>query len=90
VTADLIVNKLDEVKASNYYRSDKITKKESSNNNEILLREVCVVNDKEWFSNGTENIAKSLIDTLKLKDTKKEILDKSDNKDKDKILEIHI
>ena len=43
------------------------SKSESESETEMIMREVCLVNDKNCFSNGTENVAKHLIDTLKIK-----------------------
>ena len=72
VTSDLKVSKLDEVKEGDRFRSDGIEKNESCSDDEMLIREVCLVNCNECFSNGTESMTKDLINSLKLKEAKKE------------------
>jgi hypothetical protein len=73
ITNDKTVNKLDEIKSGDRYGKDEAIKVEDSSETEMLIRELCLVNENECFSNGTENAAKNIIDALKIEDESKKI-----------------
>ena len=79
VTNNSKVSKLDEVKEGNRCISDAIANNNVPNDDEVLPREFCLINDKKCFSNSTENIAKNLIHALQLKDRNKERSNKVSN-----------
>ena len=67
ITNNETTNKLDEMKSSNRHRKDEAAKIEDSSEIEMLIRELCLVNENEYFRNGNENNTKNFIDALKLK-----------------------
>ena len=89
VTNDSIISKIDELKSGDRYGSDESIQNNNSNDDNMLLREVCLVNDKKLFTNETSNIAKKLVETLNLKsNTTKNSEDK--NNSKENLLRNHI
>ena len=68
VTNDKTISKIDEMKSGDRHGEDENAKKYDASKTEMLIRELCLVNENECFSNGTENADKCIIDALKLID----------------------
>ena len=69
VTCNEAVSKLDELKLGDRHGEDEIVADNNTNDNDMLTRELCLVNENECFSNENENTAKHIVDILKLKKT---------------------